>query len=91
MDLRGRLGGEEFGIVLAGTGFDGANDFAESFRKHFAGSPTAPDEKPVAITISIGSTEIGAEDVSTDEILAGADAAMYRAKEQGRNRVGRQG
>lgn len=87
-DLLGRLGGEEFGVVLPATGREVARQVAERLRAAVAAGPvTLPGGAAVAITVSIGLafTASAAEDI--DSLLAAADAALYRAKREGRNRV----
>jgi diguanylate cyclase (GGDEF)-like protein/PAS domain S-box-containing protein len=87
VDLFGRLGGEEFGIVLIGTDGAGARQFAERLRRLLAETPARAAEESVAFTVSIGVTQIDAADATPDSILGRADVAMYRAKGAGRNRV----
>jgi diguanylate cyclase (GGDEF)-like protein/PAS domain S-box-containing protein len=87
IDLFGRLGGEEFGILLPGTNGDGALQCAESFRRYVAETPLQGGAGPIPFTISIGLTLFQPGDDVPDSILARADAALYRAKEGGRNRV----
>ncbi len=87
IDLFGRLGGEEFAILLPETNCSGAQLFAERFRREVAGSPTLTARGEVPVTVSIGITELAPSDPSPDNVLARADAALYRAKQAGRNRV----
>ncbi|MBL0313379.1 MAG: PAS domain S-box protein [Holophagaceae bacterium] len=87
LDLFGRLGGEEFGILLPGTDGAGALQVAEEFRRNVANSPLQTNEGTVPFSISIGATAFERSDRLPDQILARADAALYRAKEGGRNRV----
>jgi diguanylate cyclase (GGDEF)-like protein/PAS domain S-box-containing protein len=87
IDLFGRLGGEEFGILLPGSDIIGAQQFAERFRCHIADTPAVTDKGPIAFTVSIGVTEFDPEDSLPDSILARADVGLYRAKAGGRNRV----
>lgn len=87
VDLFGRLGGEEFGVLLPDTGRAGARQFADRFRRYVADSPFESDKGAISLTISIGVAQFEADDVASDSILARADAALYRAKEGGRNRV----
>ena len=87
IDLFGRLGGEEFGILLPGTDGAKALQFAEDFRRHTADTPAQSSKGMIPFTISIGVAEFGPSDSASDSILARADAALYRAKESGRNRV----
>ena len=86
-DLFGRLGGEEFGILLPSTDGAAALEFAERFRRHVADTPAQNSKGMIPFTISIGAAEFAPSDSASDGILARADAALYRAKEGGRNRV----
>ena len=87
LDLFGRLGGEEFGILLPGTDEAGALAFAETFRSQVAHTPVQSAAGPITLTVSIGLTAFDPADADPDAILARADEALYRAKEGGRNRV----
>jgi len=87
IDLFGRLGGEEFGILLPGTDGAKALQFAEHFRRHVADTPAQSSKGMIPFTISIGVAEFAPSDSASDSILARADVALYRAKEGGRNRV----
>ncbi len=78
-----RSGGEEFGLLVPGAGADSLRFLAEKLRA------TVEDEvscKGKAVTVSIGATWFFPGE-STADFLARADAAMYRAKREGRNRV----
>lgn len=86
-DLAGRLGGEEFAILLIGTNASDAVEFAERFRQTLDAEPIMIDGKPIHATVSIGVTSLRQADSNADEALARADAALYRAKANGRNRV----
>lgn len=87
-DSVGRLGGEEFAILLPETNMDGARQFAERLRQAIAacriGLPAA--ELSLTATIGVAARATG-EDLTFDELLARADAALYRGKAAGRNRV----
>ncbi|MDH2915307.1 MAG: PAS domain S-box protein [Gallionella sp.] len=87
IDLLGRLGGEEFGIMLPGTDSAGAALFAERFRGYVADTPTQSSNGKIPVTISIGIAMFNAGDTTVESIMARADAALYRAKESGRNRI----
>ena len=87
IDLFGRLGGEEFGILLPGTDGAGAWQFADRFRRDVAETPLQSSTGMIPVTVSIGVAEFGPGDAVADHILARADVALYRAKERGRNRV----
>jgi diguanylate cyclase (GGDEF)-like protein len=86
-DLFGRLGGEEFAIMLYDTDREKGNSIAEAIRLAFAQEAVKVGGRPVGGTVSIGMVvnEDGMLDVST--LLAQADEALYMAKERGRDRV----
>ena len=87
IDTLGRLGGEEFAVILPGADQAAAEIFAERLRKQVAETPAVLDKWTIPVTISIGVTEIKPGDDSADDALTRADRALYRAKECGRNRV----
>jgi diguanylate cyclase (GGDEF)-like protein len=82
-DALGRLGGEEFGLLLSGTDLEGAHAFADRLRATVARETAAGE---VGLTVSIGLCEAGSESTSED-LLRSADVALYSAKDAGRNRV----
>jgi diguanylate cyclase (GGDEF)-like protein len=82
-DALGRLGGEEFGLLLAGTDLEGAHAFADRLRATVARETAAGE---VGLTVSIGLCESGPGTTSED-LLRSADIALYSAKGAGRNRV----
>jgi hypothetical protein len=84
-DVIGRLGGEEFAAVVPGDG-DVASGIAERVRMAFETAGVDVSGCPLKATVSIGAAWT-AEAVRIDELLAAADAALYRAKEAGRNRL----
>ena len=79
-DQLGRLGGEEFLVLLPDTDAEAAGHFAERMRAEVAGAPT-----PVPITVSIGIATWDGE--APEELLHRADEALYAAKDGGRDRV----
>jgi diguanylate cyclase (GGDEF)-like protein len=86
-DFFGRLGGEEFGIVLSRTDASGALRFAEELRRSVADSPVQSAKGPVPLTVSIGIARFEETDETSDNILVRADVALYKAKAAGRNSV----
>ncbi len=87
IDSVGRLGGEEFAILLPDTDLDGALDLAQRLRGEVARTPVVVDGGEIRYTLSGGITLFCAEDRDTDAILARADRALYRAKQAGRDRI----
>ncbi|OWQ90243.1 hypothetical protein CDN99_12765 [Roseateles aquatilis] len=88
VDLPGRFGGEEFVIGLAHTDLAGARRFAERLRARIADAPVAVDGgASITYTVSIGVTDLREDDAGVEDPLRRADAAMYGAKQAGRNRV----
>lgn len=86
VDSCGRIGGEEFLVILPDTGSDQALVVAERMRAAVAGLKPAHDT--LAVTISIGVVTCGGASIpAMEELLAAADRAMYVAKEAGRNRA----
>jgi len=86
-DVMGRLGGEEFAVILPETGLAAAMDVANRLRAHIADHPIVTVKTAVTCTASIGVAQMKPEDGTIDDLLHRADDAMYRAKEHGRNRV----
>jgi diguanylate cyclase (GGDEF)-like protein len=84
--LLGRWGGEEFIAILEGASGREPGAIAETLRAAVAAAPVPFDGKPIPVTVSIGvATAFSTDDI--DALLADADAALYRAKNSGRNRV----
>lgn len=87
-DLVGRLGGEEFGIFLPDTAAAEALVLTERLRCHIAQSPVYQvDDKSGSVTVSVGLATENFPAETLKDILHRADMAMYRAKDEGRNRV----
>lgn len=85
-DFVARYGGEEFVVLLPETSVDQAYLVIDSLRGHIAGLPFHFQDAPVGITISAGVVPFGMAD-DADELFDLADKALYRAKNEGRNRV----
>ncbi|MFC3851827.1 diguanylate cyclase [Salinispirillum marinum] len=85
-DIAGRLGGEEFGVLLPNTTSNEALHIAERLRLGIA-QETAALCQPLSCTVSIGLAERQPTDTSLEIWLGRADRALYAAKDQGRNNV----
>lgn len=86
-DHAGRIGGEEFAIVLTHTAQEGAVLLAERLREAILASEVLVQGVKVRFTVSLGVSAITPETESFSALLKAADDALYRAKGQGRNRV----
>jgi len=90
-DVLGRYGGEEFMVLLPGTDLHGAAQLAEQLRQAVQAAPCEWQGQRIAFTVSIGvaaSADTPADPSRTSEaLLQAADQALYRAKDDGRNRV----
>lgn len=88
-DVLGRYGGEEFMMILPDTPLDGAVRLAERIRKKVESdlgkNSALAGDKP--LTVSLGLTAALADDTNIEAIIKRADAALYRAKAGGRNKV----
>ena len=88
VDILGRIGGEEFVALLPETGIEDALYAAERLRATVESMEIVAGKTPLSVTISLGVAQWeGAENL--EGLLGRADAALYRAKETGRNRVER--
>ena len=87
-DVFGRFGGEEFTLTLPETSLQTALEAADRLRIALAETPVAIDgERTISFTVSIGAASLNSPDETLDDLIARADRALYRAKEEGRNRV----
>jgi diguanylate cyclase (GGDEF)-like protein len=86
-DLVGRLGGEEFGVLIADATRDNAFLVAERIRSAFQDAARMVEAEPVAATLSIGVSINQDPEQNFDAMLNQADQALYRAKGRGRNRI----
>jgi diguanylate cyclase (GGDEF)-like protein len=87
VDTLGRIGGEEFVVVLPGLGEDAALQAAERLRAVVANTPLQSAPERVAMSLSIGVAQWNGHPEETTRLLMRADAALYRAKQGGRDRV----
>ena len=87
IDTLGRMGGEEFAVLLPGADEAAAKAYGERLRGAVEHSPLQAEGATVSATISIGISALSAGDRSCDAVLVRADRALYQAKEGGRNQV----
>ena len=86
-DLAGRIGGEEFLLILPETDMEGALLLAERLRAAIGDSPYHLSTGPIQVTCSLGVAERILEDRDGGSLLGRVDGALYMAKRQGRNLV----
>ena len=86
-DTMGRIGGEEFAVILPETDLVGATALAERIRAKVAQLRIPVGTQWISITVSLGVHQIAVASESVDNALNKADMNMYKAKEDGRNRV----
>lgn len=88
VDIIGRIGGEEFAILLPETNLQEASEIAERLREVIAQSEVVLEAGlPLHFTVSIGVSTLKDKGVNLDKLLNLADNALYQAKESGRNKV----
>jgi len=87
VDCLGRIGGEEFALLLPETSLVGASEVAERLRQAIAATQVTVGHHVLHVTASLGAAERRDDDAGFDALLARADAALYRAKASGRDRV----
>jgi len=85
-DVFGRMGGEEFSAILPFTDIQNAHETAERLRERLSRCSGGAEDAIPAFTVSLGVAELRADETS-GSLQKRADDALYRAKEQGRNRV----
>ncbi|ACB53926.1 two-component response regulator [Crocosphaera subtropica ATCC 51142] len=83
----GRLGGEEFVVILPHTNLKGAYKAAQRVCEAMTKETLQVEDKTVSITVSIGIATYDSKDQKMEDILKRADLALFAAKENGRNRV----
>lgn len=86
-DVLARLGGDEFVILLPMTAADEATEMAERIRQHLMEVKVTSNNQQIHFTVSIGVTSFTENKSNLDQVLINADAALYEAKRQGRNKV----
>lgn len=87
IDTLGRLGGEEFAILLPETPLEAATLLAERLRHAVEISPLQTPTGPLHFTVSMGLAVLGVQAQDVNTVIKAADEAMYHAKHTGRNRV----
>jgi diguanylate cyclase (GGDEF)-like protein len=89
-DIAGRIGGEEFAVVLKNTSLEEAKKVAEQFRETVSRRKVIYGKQEIGYTVSIGVAAIGSntDDINNiEDLLKMADDALYKAKAKGRNCV----
>lgn len=84
-DLKCRYGGDEFMVILPDTPLNGARQVSENLRRAIAEHPVAWNDGQVMVTASFGITAVSQGEHDPQGAIARADAALYRAKQRGRN------
>lgn len=87
LDCIGRIGGEEFAILLHDCDIESATQMAERFREHIAAINTGETRHSFQVTASFGVTTTMLSGYAFDSLLSHADQALYQSKREGRNRV----
>ncbi len=86
-DIFGRIGGEEFAVLMPETKKDDAMTLAERIRVNIAQSESVLESATVNVTVSIGLSFMTLDDSIIQTVLRRADKALYKAKENGRNQL----
>lgn len=86
-DIVGRVGGEEFAVVLRDSEIAEGRAFAQRLQQRVADMPMIEGDHRIVLTLSIGIATMAAADASADAALSRGDQALYRAKAGGRNRI----
>ena len=87
IDFFARYGGEEFILILPESEISGAVKTAERIQDSLANNCIAFEGKDVCVTLSLGICAVSSKHDNFEAVIKDADAAMYRAKENGRNRI----
>ncbi len=86
-DLLGRFGGEEFTVLLPNADRAEASRIAERLRHQVATAAITVDDAVLQVTVSIGGAVLGSQGADLTDLLTAADAALYHAKDAGRDKV----
>jgi diguanylate cyclase (GGDEF)-like protein len=86
-DMLGRVGGEEFMVLLPDTSHEAATVLAERIRCRVESMAISFDGTTLSITVSVGVAEFGVDGDSQDAVFKAADSRLYQAKHLGRNRI----
>ncbi len=86
-DLAGRYGGEEFGIIMAGTSLEGGLSLAERIRTRVEALTIQSGDVELTVTCSMGITVFDESLPTHEALIARADDALYQSKKNGRNQV----
>jgi len=86
-DTIGRLGGEEFAVLLPNTSSNAAHHLAERLRESIENILIEHDGQKINFTISVGIATLDDKNMTSTHLVQNADHALYNAKESGRNRV----
>ncbi len=86
-DVLIRYGGEEFLVLLPGAGGEDVHQVGERIRRAVAETSVADADQLIKVTASLGGATFGDATDSTEALIAKADAALYGAKERGRNQL----
>ncbi|MDU9415974.1 diguanylate cyclase [Pseudomonas sp. zfem005] len=87
VDLAGRMGGEEFAVLLNEADHASALVFAQRLQQQMLETPLRHQGEVIPLTVSIGITTLDAGDANAEAALSRSDLALYRAKAEGRNRI----
>jgi diguanylate cyclase (GGDEF)-like protein len=86
-DVKCRYGGDEFMVILPDTPVGGARQVADNLRRAIAERPVVWNDGQITVTASFGITAVNTADHDPRAAIARADAALYRAKQVGRNAI----
>lgn len=86
-DIIGRMGGEEFAVVLINCDKNLAFEKAEQFRLNVESYPIVVEDQTIQVNVSIGVSELNNTTLTLDSLINQADHALYQAKDFGRNRT----